>query len=112
MSGGWPNGSGTPHTRSAVCWACRRWPQRSTPVAPPTWSTTPDIRYIGSVGEDGLLYSGDERGPDGRAGTPETRLTERLVERALATGARVSPVEGAARGPLVEAGGIAALVRW
>jgi hypothetical protein len=40
------------------------------------------------------------------------RLTERLVERALATGARVSPVEGAARGVLSEAAGIGALLRW
>ena len=35
------------------------------------------------------------------------RLTERLVERAFETGARASPVEGAARGALAEAGGIA-----
>jgi hypothetical protein len=36
----------------------------------------------------------------------------RLVERALATGARVRPVEGAASGVRSEAAGIGALLRW
>jgi hypothetical protein len=71
----------------------------------------PEVRYTGSVGADGALYAQDEVGPAG-SGTPEPRLTERLVERALATGARVTPVEGAARGALAEAQGIAALLRW
>jgi hypothetical protein len=72
----------------------------------------PEIRYTGSVGDGGALYAGDEAAPDGGTGTPDTRLTERLVERALATGARVSPVEGAARGVLEDAAGVAALRRW
>jgi hypothetical protein len=72
----------------------------------------PEVRYTGSVGADGTLYAGEEVGPGGRAGAPEPRLTERLVEQALATGARVSPVEGAARGVLGEAEGVAALLRW
>jgi hypothetical protein len=72
----------------------------------------PQVRYTGSVGADGLLSAGEELGPDGQAGTPEPRLTERLVERALATGARVSPVEGAAQGVLEESEGVAALLRW
>jgi hypothetical protein len=71
----------------------------------------PEVRYSGSVDPDGMLYAGEE-GPDGRAGTPEPRLTERLVEQALDTGARVSPVEGAARDVLADAEGIAALLRW
>jgi hypothetical protein len=56
--------------------------------------------------------AGAEVGPGGEPATPEPRLTERLGERALATGARVSPVEGAARGVLSEAAGIGALLRW
>ena len=72
----------------------------------------PEVRYTGSVSDDGAVYAGDELEPDGRPGTAEPRLTERLVESALATGAGVSPVEGAARGRLTEAEGIAALLRW
>lgn len=72
----------------------------------------PNIRYTGTVGADGALYGGDEVGPDGHPGTPEPRLTERLVERALKTAARISPVEGAADGGLRDADGIAALLRW
>lgn len=72
----------------------------------------PLVRYTGTVGADGALYSGDEVGPDGQPGTPEPRFTERLVERALETGARVSPVEGAADAELGDASGIAALLRW
>jgi hypothetical protein len=71
----------------------------------------PEVRYQGSIAADGTLRAGDERAGDGPA-TPEPRLTERLVERALDTGARVTPVEGAARGALAEAEGIGALLRW
>lgn len=72
----------------------------------------PEIRYTGSVGADGTLYADTEVGVGGASSTPEPRLTERLVERALATGARVSPVEGAASDVLSEAAGIGALLRW
>ena len=72
----------------------------------------PEVRYTGTVGPDGALYAGEEMGPDGQPGTPEPRLTERLVERALETGARVSPIEGAAKQGLRDADGIAALLRW
>lgn len=72
----------------------------------------PEIRYAGSIGADGYLYADEESGAAGSQATPEPRLTERLVERALATGARVSPVEGAAGGVLEDAKGIAALLRW
>ncbi|WP_326544865.1 VLRF1 family aeRF1-type release factor [Mycolicibacterium sp. ND9-15] len=71
----------------------------------------PEVRYVGTVGRDGALYGGDERGTSPEA-TPEPRLTERLVERALQTGARISPVEGAAGGTLGEAAGVGALLRW
>jgi hypothetical protein len=71
----------------------------------------PYVRYRGSVGSDGSLYAGDERAPT-HDSTPDERLTERIVERALETGARVTPVEGAATDGLAEASGIAALLRW
>jgi hypothetical protein len=72
----------------------------------------PAVRYTGSVGADGTLYAGGERGTDSSGAVDEPRLTERLVERALATGARVTPIEDAAQGALREANGIAALLRW
>ena len=72
----------------------------------------PGVRYTGTVGADGALYGGDEVGPDRRPGTPEPRLTERLVERALKTGAKITPIEGAADSGLADAAGIAALLRW
>jgi hypothetical protein len=72
----------------------------------------PEVRYIGSVDADGALYADAEAGADDRAQTPEPRFTERLVERALATGARVSPVEGAASGILSDVAGVGALLRW
>ncbi|MEO8816298.1 MAG: hypothetical protein ABI307_11160 [Mycobacterium sp.] len=72
----------------------------------------PQVRYTGTVGGDGALYGGDEVGPKGHPGTPEPRLTERLVERALKTGVRISPVEGAADAGLKDAAGVAALLRW
>ncbi|MEV4102782.1 VLRF1 family aeRF1-type release factor [Nonomuraea sp. NPDC049649] len=70
----------------------------------------PEVRYVGSIDADGLLYAGEETGTQPH--TPEPRLNERLVERALATGARVSPIEGASSGILADAEGIGALLRW
>ncbi|MGE5636455.1 MAG: VLRF1 family aeRF1-type release factor [Nocardioidaceae bacterium] len=72
----------------------------------------PEIRYQGSIGTDGRLHADDEPGAAEIEVVAEPRLTERLVERALETGARVTPVEGAAAGALAEAAGIAALLRW
>lgn len=71
----------------------------------------PHVRYVGTVGDDGRLYPPGEAPPGGGGATEETRLTERLVERALATDARVSPVEDAAQ-ELPDAQGIGALLRW
>jgi hypothetical protein len=71
----------------------------------------PFIRYRGSVGHDGSLHAGDETVPT-YGSTPDERLTERVVERALETGARVTPVESAATDGLAEAMGIAAVLRW
>ncbi len=72
----------------------------------------PQVRYTGSVDADDALYGGDEIAPAGQQPRPEPRLTERLVERALNTGASITPIEGAARGELADAAGIAALLRW
>lgn len=71
----------------------------------------PEVRYQGSVAADGSLNAGGERSGQAAASS-EPRLTERLVERALETRARITPVEGAARAALREANGIAALLRW
>jgi hypothetical protein len=65
-------------------------------------------RYVGAVDGD-LLYA-DGEGPSTAAEEP--RLTERLVERALTTGAEITPIPGAASAVLAEAGGIAARLRW
>lgn len=71
------------------------------------------VRYQGSVGSDGRLHAEDELGPGGEdPPVAEPRLTERLVERALETGARVTPLGRAASTDLGEVGGIAALLRW
>lgn len=72
-----------------------------------------------------FLHAG-ARAPDGRlvregelpAGvrreelTPEPRLLDRMIERALATGAAVTSVEDPARSMLAERDGVAALLRW
>jgi hypothetical protein len=71
----------------------------------------PLIRYRGTIGQDGSLYANGER-VLAQVWRADTRLTERLVERALETGARVTPVEGAASDGLADASGIAAVLRW
>jgi Bacterial archaeo-eukaryotic release factor family 10 len=72
----------------------------------------PGVRYTGSIDERGALHPDGEAPPASGALEHEPRLTERIVERCLATGARVTPVEGASADVLAEAGGIAALLRW
>ena len=69
----------------------------------------PDVRYTGGVAADGSLLGWSEGASTAVA---EPRLTERIVERALDTGARLTPIEGAASDVLRDAGGIAALLRW
>jgi hypothetical protein len=71
----------------------------------------PLIRYRGTIGQDGSLYANGER-VLAQVWRADTRLTERLVERALETGARVTPVEGAASDGFADASGIAAVLRW
>jgi hypothetical protein len=71
----------------------------------------PYIRYRGSVGYDGSLYAEDETALT-YGSTADERLTERIVERAFETGARVTPVEGAGADGLADALGIGAVLRW
>jgi hypothetical protein len=66
-------------------------------------------RYTGGIGPDGSLFADGERLG---LGTEEPRLLERIVERALDTGARVTPLDGPAASRLADADGIAALLRW
>jgi Bacterial archaeo-eukaryotic release factor family 10 len=62
--------------------------------------------YRGHGIEEGLAYSGPPLGEDGLP------VTELMVERALETGARVTPVNGEAAAALEEYGGVAALLRY
>ncbi len=62
--------------------------------------------YRGEGIEEGLLY--EESRPDAD-GLP---LTEILIERAIQTDARVTPVEGEAAAALGEHGGVAAVLRY
>ena len=72
----------------------------------------PGVRYVGSIDQRGALHAEGELPPAAGSLRHEPRLTERIVERSLATGARISPVEGASATALAEAGGMAALLRW
>jgi hypothetical protein len=72
----------------------------------------PRIRFAGAVGQDGRMSTQLEQPPAAEGVWPEPRLTERIVERCLATGAQITPVEGAASAVLADAGGVAALLRW
>jgi hypothetical protein len=71
----------------------------------------PDVRYAGAVADDGQLSSPPERRATVRV-VQEPRLTERMVERCLETGARVTPVGKRAAAMLAETGGVAAQLRW
>ena len=70
------------------------------------------IRHAGAMTPSGRLVIPPERDPAGEPLRPEPRLTERMVERCLATGASVTPVEGAAATLLADTGGVAARLRW
>ena len=72
----------------------------------------PELRYVGAIGEDGRLSCASERRPMARNVVYEPRLTERMVERSLATGARVTPVSGEGAALLADMGGVAARLRW
>jgi peptide subunit release factor 1 (eRF1) len=63
--------------------------------------------YGGQDIEEGLAYEGS-----GELGADEVPVTELMIERALETGARVTPIEGEAAAALDEHGGVAALLRY
>jgi Bacterial archaeo-eukaryotic release factor family 5 len=62
--------------------------------------------YRGHGIEEGLAYAGPPLGEDGLP------VTELMIERALETGARVTPLNGEAAAALDEHGGVAALLRY
>jgi hypothetical protein len=72
----------------------------------------PEVRYQGSLDEDRGLHADGEAAPAGGGLVHEPRLTERIVERCLETGARITPVEGASADALADSDGIGALLRW
>jgi len=72
----------------------------------------PQIRYAGFIAEDGQLLNAPEQQPMHERVFAEPRMTERMVERCLETGARITPVNGAASTVLADAGGVAARLRW
>ncbi len=67
--------------------------------------------YHGSVAPDGRLLPEGTPALGGEELRFEPRLAERMIERALATGARVVPVDGSAE-LLGTPDGVAALLRW
>jgi hypothetical protein len=72
----------------------------------------PEIRYAGAIADEGQLLRPPETRPQTLGVVEEPRLTERIVERCLQTGARITPVSGAAAAMLADTGGIAARLRW
>jgi hypothetical protein len=71
-------------------------------------------RHAGARAPDGRLVASGEvpPGADPAELTPEPHLVERMIERALATDATVTAVEGPAAEPLAPFGGVAAELRW
>ena len=65
-----------------------------------------DRDYRGHGIEEGLAYEGPPLGEDGLP------VAELLIERALQTGAGITPLEGDAAAALEEHGGVAALLRY
>ena len=62
--------------------------------------------YTGHGIEEGLAYEGPPLGDDGLP------VAELMIERALETGARITPLEGTAAAALDEHSGVAALLRY
>lgn len=65
-----------------------------------------DRDYRGHGIEEGLAYEGPPLGEDGLP------VAELMIERALETGARITPLEGDAAAALEDNGGVAALLRY
>jgi hypothetical protein len=71
-------------------------------------------RPRGAVTPDGRLIAGGERPPgvDPADLVDEPRLLDRMIERALETGAELVPLVGPASSPLAMHDGVAAELRW
>ena len=72
---------------------------------------SPDVELAGWITDDGHLLL-DEDDPRIEDATPEPRFVHRMIERAMATDGKITPVDGAAAEALDELGGVAALLRW
>ncbi|MET7458888.1 VLRF1 family aeRF1-type release factor [Nonomuraea sp. NPDC005501] len=68
-------------------------------------------RWRGGRGPDGFLYPA-EQVPHGTVTTDEPDLGERMIERALESGAEVTVVHAGAAGALAAYDGVGALLRW
>ncbi|MFI6791017.1 VLRF1 family aeRF1-type release factor [Nonomuraea sp. NPDC050383] len=68
-------------------------------------------RWRGARGPDGFLYPA-EQVPHGTVTTDEPDLGERMIERALESGAEVTVVHAGAAGALAAYDGVGALLRW
>ncbi|MFQ5426392.1 MAG: VLRF1 family aeRF1-type release factor [Gaiellales bacterium] len=70
--------------------------------------------FAGVRAPDGTLFAelGSAVGADASQLVDEPRLGERMIERALATGADVITLEASEAAPLDDAGGVGALLRW
>lgn len=72
---------------------------------------SPDLELSGYVTDDGMLIF-DEDTPGSDDATPEPRFVHRMIERAITTDGKVTPVDGEAAEALEELGGVAAILRW
>ncbi|MFN2555798.1 MAG: VLRF1 family aeRF1-type release factor [Nitriliruptorales bacterium] len=70
-----------------------------------------DASFSGYRTPEGLLYTSDQM-PTVQETVEEPLLLERMIQRAVATGAQVTPVEEEAAEALRVHGGVAALLRW
>jgi hypothetical protein len=68
--------------------------------------------WPGHRDDRGRLWADPERPADGRGLRPEPDLPERMIELAYRTGAEVTLIHPAIAGPLSDADGVAALLRW
>jgi hypothetical protein len=68
--------------------------------------------WPGDRDDRGRLWADPERPAEGRPLRPEPDLPERMIELAYRTGAEVTLLDPAIAGPLSEADGVAALLRW
>lgn len=73
-----------------------------------------DHQYTGSITPSGwLLAAGERRSASAAAMVhDEPRFAERMIERALETGARVTSLDRGAASELADVDGVAAHLRW